>query len=136
MSSPAGLQQIDYAQEPDLPVEELMRRREEMDFRVMERVRSRVDTIVNDPKTAEALTALDTALFFSIAFASQFSFIDPADNVSWANELVPLIGFGPDAPVWASLATADWIMKMLLALLALAPFRIIVRNILRQPAVF
>ncbi|HMQ40834.1 MAG TPA: VUT family protein [Paracoccus sp. (in: a-proteobacteria)] len=81
-------------------------------------------------------SALDTALFFSIAFASQFSFIDPADNVSWANELVPLIGFGPDAPVWASLATADWIMKMLLALLALVPFRIIVRNILRQPAVF
>lgn len=81
-------------------------------------------------------SALDTALFFSIAFAAQFSFIDRADDVAWANEMVPLLGFGPDAPVWASLASADWMMKMMLALLALVPFRIIVRNILRQRPVF
>lgn len=81
-------------------------------------------------------SALDTALFFSVAFATQFSFIDPADDVAWANERLPLLGFGPEAPLWASLATADWMMKMLLALLALVPFRIIVRNILRQRAAF
>ena len=81
-------------------------------------------------------SALDTALFFSLAFAAQFSFIDPADNVAWANELVPLLGFGPQAPFWASLASADWLMKMALALLALVPFRIIVRNILRQRPAF
>lgn len=81
-------------------------------------------------------SALDTALFFSIAFAAQFSFIDRADDVAWANEMVPLLGFGPEAPVWASLASADWMMKMMLALLALVPFRIIVRNILRQRPVF
>ncbi|MFD1794979.1 VUT family protein [Paracoccus aurantiacus] len=76
-------------------------------------------------------SALDTALFFSVAFAARFSFIDPSDDVSWANEHLPLLGFGPDAPLWASLGTADWLMKMLLALLALVPFRLIVRNILR-----
>ena len=81
-------------------------------------------------------SALDTALFFSIAFAAQFSFIDPADNVAWANEVVPLIGIGPGAPLWASLATADWMMKMLLALLALVPFRLIVRNILGRRTAF
>ncbi|WBU60157.1 queuosine precursor transporter [Paracoccus albus] len=81
-------------------------------------------------------SAVDTALFFSIAFAAQFSFIDPADNVGWANEMIPLLGFGPAAPVWASLATADWLMKMLLALLALVPFRLMVRNILRRNAAF
>lgn len=81
-------------------------------------------------------SAVDTALFFSIAFAAQFSFIDPADNVSWANEMIPLLSAGPAAPLWASLATADWLMKMLLALLALVPFRLMVRNILRRNAAF
>ncbi|NHF73077.1 queuosine precursor transporter [Paracoccus xiamenensis] len=81
-------------------------------------------------------SALDTALFFSIAFASQLSFISPADDVAWANESLPLLGFGPNAPLWASLATADWVMKMVLALLALVPFRIIIRNILRQRPAF
>ena len=81
-------------------------------------------------------SALDTALFFSIAFSAQLAFIDRADDVAWANEMVPLLGTGPAAPVWASLAMADWMMKMLLALLALVPFRIAVRNILRRNPAF
>ncbi|MEO6094035.1 MAG: NAD(P)/FAD-dependent oxidoreductase [Novosphingobium sp.] len=40
---------------PELSMEEFMARREMMDFRVMERVRRRVDTIVADKETAEAL---------------------------------------------------------------------------------
>jgi len=40
---------------PDLTMEEFMARREMMDFRVMERVRQRVDSIIKDPATAEAL---------------------------------------------------------------------------------
>ncbi|HEY8386183.1 MAG TPA: NAD(P)/FAD-dependent oxidoreductase [Porticoccaceae bacterium] len=40
---------------PDLTPEEFMVRREEMDFRVMERLRRRVDAIVEDKATAEAL---------------------------------------------------------------------------------
>ncbi|WBU52744.1 VUT family protein [Paracoccus sp. SCSIO 75233] len=81
-------------------------------------------------------SALDTALFFSIAFAAQLSFIAPADDVAWANETLPLLGIGPVSPLWASLAVADWMLKMLLALLALVPFRLIVRNILRQNPAF
>ncbi|AUM75410.1 queuosine precursor transporter [Paracoccus jeotgali] len=77
---------------------------------------------------------LDTTLFFSIAFSTSFAFIDRADDVAWANEMVPLLGLGPDAPVWTSLAMADWLMKLALALLALVPFRLIVRNMLRQPS--
>lgn len=81
-------------------------------------------------------SALDTTLFFSIAFSMQLSFIDPADNIAWANELVPLLGFGPGAPVWASLAVADWSVKLLLALIALVPFRLIIRSILNQRIAF
>ncbi|WP_275226424.1 flavin-containing monooxygenase [Novosphingobium album (ex Liu et al. 2023)] len=40
---------------PQISMEEFFARREMMDFRVMERLRKRVETIVNDPATAEAL---------------------------------------------------------------------------------
>jgi cation diffusion facilitator CzcD-associated flavoprotein CzcO len=40
---------------PQIPMEEFMRRREVMDFRVLERLRRRVDSIVKDKPTAEAL---------------------------------------------------------------------------------
>ncbi|MDR2857707.1 MAG: NAD(P)/FAD-dependent oxidoreductase [Novosphingobium sp.] len=40
---------------PELPPEEFMARREVMDYRVMERMRQRVEAIVDDPQTAEAL---------------------------------------------------------------------------------
>jgi queuosine precursor transporter len=74
-------------------------------------------------------SALDTALFFSIAFATVFTFIDPANDVAWANEAIPLLGLGPVAPLWISLALADWCVKFTLALLALLPFRAIVTKL-------
>ncbi|WP_373077552.1 flavin-containing monooxygenase [Zhongshania sp.] len=40
---------------PEFTMEEFMARREEMDFRVMERMRRRVDAVVEDKATAEAL---------------------------------------------------------------------------------
>lgn len=76
-------------------------------------------------------STLDTALFFSIAFSAQLAWIEPGNDVAWANEAIPLLGWGPVAPLWMSLALADWGVKLALALLALAPFRIIVRKILQ-----
>jgi uncharacterized integral membrane protein (TIGR00697 family) len=70
--------------------------------------------------------SVDTALFFSIAFSATLSFIEPANDVSWAGEMLPLLGSGPVAPLWVSLAVADWMVKIALALLALIPFRLIV----------
>lgn len=73
-------------------------------------------------------SSVDTVLFFSIAFSSQLSWIDPANDVSWANEVLPLLGLGPMAPLWMSLAVADWGVKLSLALIALIPFRLIVKR--------
>ena len=70
-------------------------------------------------------SSLDTALFFTIAFSSWLAFIDPATDVSWANEALPLLGLGPVVPLWASLAVADFGVKLALALVALVPFRLI-----------
>ena len=77
-------------------------------------------------------STLDTALFFSIAFSATLTFIEPANDVSWAGEILPMLGVGPEVPLWISLAVADWGVKLSLALLALVPFRLIVRK-LTQP---
>ena len=74
-------------------------------------------------------SAVDTALFFTIAFSAGLAFLEPANDVSWANEVLPLLGTGPMAPLWVSLAVADWCVKLGLALIALIPFRMIVNKI-------
>ncbi|TYB89139.1 queuosine precursor transporter [Oceaniovalibus sp. ACAM 378] len=75
-------------------------------------------------------SALDTALFFTVAFSGALSFIEPANDVAWANAAVPLLGMGPALPLWVSLGMADWGVKLALALIALVPFRLIVRRML------
>ena len=69
---------------------------------------------------------LDTVIFFSIAFSAALAFIAPHVDVAWANEPVPLLGRGPVAPLWVSLAVADCAVKLAIAVFALAPFRVIV----------
>lgn len=71
-------------------------------------------------------STLDTALFFTIAFSASLGFIEPGNDVSWAGEVLPLLGMGPSMPLWVSLAVADWSVKLSLALVALVPFRVIV----------
>ncbi|UWR22324.1 queuosine precursor transporter [Sulfitobacter sp. S190] len=70
-------------------------------------------------------STVDTAIFFSVAFSGALTFVHPETDVSWAAEMLPLLGMGPVAPLWVSLAVADWSVKLGLALLALIPFRII-----------
>ncbi len=74
-------------------------------------------------------STVDTALFFTIAFSGALSFLEPANDVSWAGEMLPLLGAGPVSPLWVSLAVADWGVKLSLALIALIPFRLIVERL-------
>ena len=74
-------------------------------------------------------SAVDTALFFTIAFSAALTFIEPANDVSWATEVLPMLGVGPAVPLWVSLAVADWGVKLALALIALVPFRMIVKRL-------
>lgn len=75
-------------------------------------------------------SSVDTALFFTIAFSASLTVLEPANDVSWAGEMLPLLGAGPTTPLWVSLAFADWMVKLVLALLALVPFRIIVGQLM------
>ena len=76
-------------------------------------------------------SSIDTALFFTIAFSAGLTWLEPGNDVGWANEVLPLLGTGPAAPLWVSLAVADWLVKLSLALIALVPFRIIVGKLTR-----
>ena len=77
-------------------------------------------------------SSVDTALFFFIAFSQSLAFLEPGNDVSWAAEILPLLGLGPMAPLWVSLATADWLVKLSLALIALVPFRVITDRMLAE----
>jgi uncharacterized integral membrane protein (TIGR00697 family) len=80
-------------------------------------------------------STLDTALFFTLAFSAAISFgTGPDADVSWALEQVPFLLSGPLAPLWVTLAVADWGVKISIALLALIPFRLIVQNMGKQTA--
>ena len=76
-------------------------------------------------------SAVDTFLFFGIAFSSQLSFLEPDGGAEWASEIVPLFGTGILAPVWVGLAIADFGVKCCVALVALAPFRVVSARLIR-----
>ena len=79
-------------------------------------------------------STLDTAIFFTVAFSAALSGLEPANDVTWAGEMLPLLGSGPVVPLWVSLATADWIVKLSLAIVALVPFRLLVSRLLEKVA--
>ncbi len=74
-------------------------------------------------------STLDTFLFFSIAFSAKLVFLEPMNDVGWANEVLPLIGAGPMVPLWMSLALADWTVKLGIAALALVLYRRMTRSV-------
>ena len=73
---------------------------------------------------------LDTVIFFSLAFAAQFAFLDTMlgredGSLAFAAPL-----FGMTAPLWLTLAFGDLCVKVLMGLLALIPYGALL-NVLR-----
>jgi hypothetical protein len=79
-------------------------------------------------------SSLDTALFFTIAFSATLAWIEPGNDVAWAAEALPLLGVGPVLPLWVSLAVADWLVKLAIAVIGLLPFRLIVARLTTKVA--
>ncbi|VAW24853.1 Putative preQ0 transporter YhhQ [hydrothermal vent metagenome] len=77
-------------------------------------------------------SVVDTALFFSLAFAAYFVALGPIDE--YAVEGSKLFGvFGIEAPRWVSWALGDLGVKFLVALAMLVPYAIL-RKKFAQPA--
>jgi uncharacterized PurR-regulated membrane protein YhhQ (DUF165 family) len=80
---------------------------------------------------------IDTTIFFTVAFAPVLAGIDLAFGMS-DNSLgfpAPWLGVGPEVPLWISLASGDFLVKFLAALLLLAPYRALMGKIMPLPAV-
>lgn len=74
---------------------------------------------------------IDTLLFFAIAFSARFAFLDTAigrEDSSLAFP-VPLLSMGPDVPLWISLGAGDLLIKLVMALIMLAPYGALLRLI-------
>ncbi len=72
-------------------------------------------------------SVLDTAIFFSLAFAARFAFLDTAFGWPDGSLAFPVAVFGTEAPLWVSLAVGDFAVKMLVGLAMLAPYGAILR---------
>ena len=80
---------------------------------------------------------IDTAIFFSIAFAPALAGIDGLfglDDGSLGFP-APWLGIGPEVPLWTSLATGDFMVKFLAALLLLAPYRALMGKLMPLPPI-
>ena len=82
-------------------------------------------------------SALDTIIFFSLAMAPAFAGIDAwfgMEDSSLAFP-APLLGMGPEVELWQSLALGDFLVKLVMALLMLAPYKAIRDLVLRRTPV-
>jgi uncharacterized integral membrane protein (TIGR00697 family) len=69
-------------------------------------------------------SVLDTAIFFGVAFSAAFAFMGPSD--AFALESAPLFGVLPiETARWISWAAGDFTVKLLIAVFALIPYRLI-----------
>ena len=93
-----------------------------LDLAIFSKLRDRAWWVA--PLTSSVIgSVVDTALFFTIAFADFLAFPTTWGDVSWAQETT-VVG-----PLWVGLGLADWGVKMAIALLALVPFRVITMNL-------
>jgi len=107
-----------------------------LDIAVFSRLRNRFWLV--PPLTGSLLGSLvDTLIFFTIAFAPALAGIDAlfghADGS--LGFPAPWLGVGPEVPLWTSLATGDFLVKFLAALLLLAPYRVLMGKLMPLPPV-
>jgi len=79
-------------------------------------------------------SALDTLLFFSLAMAPAFASIDAAFGMEDSSLAfpAPLLGVGPEVELWQSLALGDFLVKLVMAVLMLAPYKTVRDLVLRR----
>ncbi|MGY6707956.1 MAG: queuosine precursor transporter [Rhizobiaceae bacterium] len=67
-------------------------------------------------------SVVDTVLFFSLAFATTFAFLDTGLGLEDGSLGFAVPFFGAEVPLWVSLAFGDFCVKMLVGLVMLAPY--------------
>ena len=103
-----------------------------LDISVFSRLRASRNWVLPPLVGSLAGSALDTLIFFSIAFSPALGFVDGVFGMADGSLgfAAPWLGLGPDVPLWTSLATGDFLVKFLAALLLLAPYRALMGRIM------
>jgi uncharacterized PurR-regulated membrane protein YhhQ (DUF165 family) len=108
-----------------------------LDISVFSRLRMSRNWVL--PPLAGSLfgSLLDTLIFFSIAFAPVFGFVDGLFGMEDGSLgfPAPWLSVGAEVPLWTSLATGDFLVKFLAALLLLAPYRALMGRLMPLPPV-
>jgi len=73
-------------------------------------------------------SVVDTVLFFALAFAPLFGFLDFGGEDSSLGLLVPFLGVGSELALWLSLAAGDFLVKVIVGLLMLLPYAMVARR--------
>ncbi len=79
-------------------------------------------------------SALDTAIFFTLAMAPALAGVDAFFGMedSSLGFPAPLLGIGPEVELWQSLALGDFLVKLIMAVLMLAPYKTVRDLFLRK----
>jgi uncharacterized PurR-regulated membrane protein YhhQ (DUF165 family) len=102
-----------------------------LDIAVFSRLRNRFWLV--PPLSASLLGSLiDTAIFFSIAFAPVLGVVDTWFGMADGSLGItaPWLGVGGQVPLWLSLASGDFSVKFLAALLLLLPYRLLMNSVM------
>jgi queuosine precursor transporter len=75
-------------------------------------------------------SVLDTAIFFSLAFAARFAFLDTMLGREDGSLAFQTSLFGTEVPLWMALAFGDLCVKLVMGVLALVPYGALL-NVLR-----
>jgi queuosine precursor transporter len=67
-------------------------------------------------------SVLDTLLFFSIAFAAHFAWIDWLTGMPDSSLATPVSFLGAEVPLWLSLACGDFVVKLVMGTVMLVPY--------------
>jgi len=105
-----------------------------LDIAIFSRLRNRYWIV--PPLTGSLLgSAIDTLIFFTIAFAPALGFVDALFGMEDGSLGfgAPWLGLGSEVPLWTSLATGDFLVKFLAALLLLAPYRVLMGKLMPLP---
>jgi len=79
-------------------------------------------------------SALDTLIFFALAFAPFFAALDFGGEDGSLGFAVPLLGVGAAVPLWVSLALGDFLVKILVGVAMLAPYAVLAPRLGRANA--
>lgn len=108
-----------------------------LDIAVFSRLRASKSWLL--PPLAGSLfgSIIDTTIFFTVAFAPALAGVDALFGLEDGSLgfPAPWLGVGPDVPLWTSLATGDFMVKFLAALLLLAPYRALMGRIMPLPPI-